>query len=239
METLIGIQRWLYQEIAEGLGRVASGDWRVVWIAMATAMLFGAVHALMPGHGKIVLVSYHLGKRSNGMAAFTNGAIVALTHVGLAVALVLVGFAVISRAFAYGGRTPLFEAASGTLIIFIGAYLLWAAFNHHHDERSKGRTLALATGLIPCPLTTFVLSYAMAKGVPASGLLVTAAMAVGMVVTIGGVALTAALTRDRLLAVLARSEDWRHRVGWGMEVGSAALVLLLGVATLIQSAFWH
>ena len=53
---------------------------------MATAMLFGAVHALMPGHGKIVLVSYHLGKPSKGLAAFTNGAILALTHVGLAVA---------------------------------------------------------------------------------------------------------------------------------------------------------
>ena len=72
---------------------------------MATAMLFGAVHALMPGHGKIVLVSYHLGQPSKGLAAFTNGAILALTHVGLAVALVLAGYAVISRAFAYGGRT--------------------------------------------------------------------------------------------------------------------------------------
>ena len=122
------------------------------------------------------------------MAAFTNGAILALTHVGLAVALVLAGYAVISRAFAYGGRTPQFEAASGALIILIGAYLLWAAFNHRNDDRNKGRTLALATGMIPCPLTTFVLTYALAKGVLASGLLVTAAMAAGMVITIGGVA---------------------------------------------------
>ena len=66
---------------------------------MATAMLFGAIHALMPGHGKTVLVSYHLGKPSNAIAAFTNGAILALTHVGLAVALVLAGYVVISRAF--------------------------------------------------------------------------------------------------------------------------------------------
>jgi hypothetical protein len=35
-----------------------------------------------------------------------NGVILALTHVGLALVLVLAGFAVISRAFAYGGRTP-------------------------------------------------------------------------------------------------------------------------------------
>ena len=59
-------------------------------------MLFGAIHALMLGHGKIVLVSYHLGKPSSAIAAFTNWAILALTHVGLAVALVLAGYAVIS-----------------------------------------------------------------------------------------------------------------------------------------------
>ena len=45
--------------------------------------------------------------------------------------------------------------------------------------------------MIPCPLTTFVLSYALARGVLASGLLVTAAMAVGMITTVGGVALVA------------------------------------------------
>ena len=235
MEIFIGIQRWLYQGIGEGLGQVAGGDFRFVWIAMATAMLFGAIHALMPGHGKTVLVSYHLGKPSNAIAAFTNGAILALTHVGLAVALVLAGYVVISRAFAYGGRTPQFEAASGLLIVLIGAYLLWAAFNRRHDEQTDGRALAVATGMIPCPLTTFVLTFALAKGVLAPGLLVTAAMAVGMVITIGGVALIAALARERLLGLLARSQGWRHRVGLGLEVGSAALVLLLGVATLIQS----
>ena len=49
MEILIGIRHWLYLGIGEGLGSVAGGDHRVVWVAMATAILFGAVHALMPG----------------------------------------------------------------------------------------------------------------------------------------------------------------------------------------------
>ena len=55
METLVDIQHWLYRGIGEGLGNVAGGDYRVVMVAMAAAILFGAVHALMPGHGKIVL----------------------------------------------------------------------------------------------------------------------------------------------------------------------------------------
>src|SRR5688572_8462614 len=106
MQTLISIQQWLYQSMGRGLGDIAGGSPRAILLAMSTAVLFGALHALMPGHGKTVLVSYHLGRDSRPLDSFANGAILALTHVGLAVVLVLAGFAVISKAFAYGDRTP-------------------------------------------------------------------------------------------------------------------------------------
>ena len=235
MDNLVGIQHWLYRGIGDGLASVAGGDHRAIIFAMAAAILFGAVHALMPGHGKMVLVSYHLGQPSRPTTAFANGAILALMHVGLAAALVLAGYAVISNVFAYGGRTPQFETASALLIILIGAYLLWTSLTHRHYAAPKGRSLALAAGMIPCPLTTFVLSYALARGVLTSGLLIAAAMAVGMIATIGGVALVATFARDGLLVLLTRSEGWRHRVGTVLEVGGAVLVLLLGISTLLGS----
>jgi hypothetical protein len=71
----------------------------------------GAVHALMPGHGKTVLVSYHLGQPAKLREGIANGAILALTHVGLAVVLVLAGFAVISRALAGARRNSRLQAA--------------------------------------------------------------------------------------------------------------------------------
>jgi ABC-type nickel/cobalt efflux system permease component RcnA len=163
MNSLVAIQHWLYGGMASGLGDVAGGDAGAVFAAMAAAILFGAVHALMPGHGKTVLVSYHLGQPSRLRDGIANGAILTLTHVGLAVVLVLVGFAVISRAFAQGGRTPQFEVASGALVALIGAFLLWRSTrDEHHMHERDGRTLAFVTGMIPCPLTTFIMSYALA-----------------------------------------------------------------------------
>lgn len=97
MNSLIAIQHWLYSGMASGLGDVASGDTRAILTAMAAAVLFGAVHALMPGHGKTVLVSYHLGQPGRLREGIANGAILTLTHVGLALILVLFGFAVITR----------------------------------------------------------------------------------------------------------------------------------------------
>jgi ABC-type nickel/cobalt efflux system permease component RcnA len=238
MQTLFSIQQWLYQSMGQGLGDVAGGSARAVALAMAAAVLFGALHAMMPGHGKTVLVSYHLGQASRPIDSFLNGAILALIHVGLAVILVLAGFAVISKAFAYGGRTPQFELASGVLIVLIGGFLLWRSLTSDHEARAarNGRTLAVVTGMIPCPLTTFILSYALARGILGAGLLVTAAMAVGMIAAIGGVALAASLARSRFMAFLSRTEDVRQRLGRILEIGGSLAVLGFGAWTLLRAA---
>jgi ABC-type nickel/cobalt efflux system permease component RcnA len=98
-----------------------------------------------------------------------------------------------------------------------------------------GRTLAFVTGMIPCPLTTFIMSYALARGLLGAGLAVTAAMALGMIATIGGVALAAAFARDRFMGLLARTEGWRQRVGQVLEVGGSMMVLMFGVWMVIRS----
>src|SRR4029078_2925613 len=180
MNSLIAIQGWLYNGMASGIGEVAGGDMRAVFVAMAAAVLFGAVHALMPGHGKTVLVSYHLGQPGRLREGIAKGAILTLTHVGLALILVLFGFAVISRAFAQGGRTPQFEVASGAMVALIGAFLFWRSTRSDHETHERdGRTLAFVTGMVPCPLTTFIISYALARGLVGAGLAVTATMALG------------------------------------------------------------
>ena len=236
MNTLIELQHWLYGGMASGVGDVAGGDARAIVAAMAAALVFGAVHALMPGHGKTVLVSYHLGQPAKLREGITNGAILALTHVGLALVLVLAGFAVISRAFAYGGRTPQFKVASGLLIALIGAFLLWRSLtSDHHAYMNDGKTLAFVTGMIPCPLTTFIMSYALARGMVAAGLAVTAAMTVGMIATIGGIALAAAFARDRFIRLLDGTEGWRHRVGTVLELGGSVMVLVFGLWMVLRS----
>jgi ABC-type nickel/cobalt efflux system permease component RcnA len=235
MQTLVSIQHWLYGGMADGLGAVVGGNLGAISFAMAAAILFGAVHALMPGHGKTVLVSYHLGQPARPIDGFINGSILALTHVGLAVVLVLAGFAVISRAFAYGGRTPQFETASGILIVLIGGFLLWRSLRSEHDTMGgNGRTLAFVTGMIPCPLTTFILSYALARGIIGAGLLVTAAMTLGMIAAIGGVALAASLARTRFMALLSRTEGLRHRLGRALEVGGSLAVIGFGLLVLLR-----
>jgi ABC-type nickel/cobalt efflux system permease component RcnA len=235
METLIAIQGWLYGGMASNLGKVGDNPTAFA-AAMAGAVLFGILHALMPGHGKAVLASHHATQPGKIWEGAMNGAVLASTHVGLAVVLVLAGFVVVSKAFALGGRTPQFEIASGVLITGIGSFLLWRSVREHdHFEPRNGTALAFATGLIPCPLTTFVMSYALARGMVGAGLVITAAMAAGMIVTIGGVAVLAALARTRVKHFFNRSEKWRRSLGNGLEIFGAIAVLALGLLTIARS----
>jgi nickel/cobalt transporter (NicO) family protein len=232
MDWLIAIQRWLYGGMAQGLR--SATDLTGLPALLSLAFLFGIVHALMPGHGKAVLVSYHLGRDARWREGLMTGTLLALTHIGTAVVFVLAGVAVISRSVAAGGRAHAFEVASAALITLIGAYLVVRLVRPHaHTRIEDGRALAIATGLVPCPLTTFILTYGVARGKLAIALAAVLGMTLGVIVTLVSFAVAAALARDRLAALLARSARFRSAAAWGLEMAGALAVVGLGVAMLV------
>jgi ABC-type nickel/cobalt efflux system permease component RcnA len=155
--------------------------------------------------------------------------------VGSAVLFVLAGVAVISRSLAAAGRAPAFETASAILIVGIGVFLLWRSLKpHRHAYTGDGRALAFVTGHVPCPLTTFILTYALAKHQLAVGLAAVAAMSIGIVATLAGFAVAAVLARGRFLDLMARSEELRGRIGRGFELAGACAVVVLGFAMLLR-----
>ena len=234
MDWLIAAQRWLYGGMAESMR--STSDMHGLPSLIAIAFVFGTLHALMPGHGKSVLVSYHLGRRSRVVEGIATGVLLASTHVGIAIAFVIAGVAAISRSLAAAGRAPAFQALSGALIATLGAYLLlrtlWPPAHRHVRD---GRMLAIATGLVPCPLTTFILTYALAKGKLAMGLAAVGGMLAGVVVTICSFAVAAIVMRQKLLTLLARTETLQLTLGWWMHLLSALGVFVLGLAMLAST----
>lgn len=227
MDTLLLIQRWLYEGVASGL-RSVDGPSTLAWAA-ATAVLFGAVHALMPGHGKTALVSYYVGRPARMLGGVGASAVLILTHVGSAVLLVLAGFAAIRATLGGVGRAPAFEAASAVLVVVVGTWLLVRALRHTHAPEGSSGMVAFAAGLVPCPLTTFIMVYSLANGVVLAGLLVSGAMALGMVATVFVFVACTILLRDRALGFLGRTAPTRERIGRALETLSAVLVIAFGL----------
>ena len=233
MEWIFALQHQLYAGSLDALRALHTSGLAGVPALIAAAFSFGMLHALLPGHGKPVLASYYAGD-GRFLSALGASIILIITHVGSAVVFVLTGLVIVQRTIGGAGRVPALEHASQALIVLIGGYLLWRALrpHSHHHERS-GPVLGFVTGLVPCPLTTFIMTYAVANGRLISGLILTGAFAAGMIITVSAFPLLAVLLRTRLLPILTRTEAWRGRVSHLLEVTAASWIVLLGLWPLV------
>ncbi|MFF8965908.1 nickel/cobalt transporter [Streptomyces globisporus] len=113
-------------------------------LALFLALVLGASHAAMPGHGKTIMAAYLAGRRGTRRDALTVGATVTLTHTA---GVLVLGLALpVSTHLA--GETVLMwlGAASGLLVTGIGLWLLAGAVrgrpqhNHHHHGPGHGHS---------------------------------------------------------------------------------------------------
>jgi len=150
-----GVTGWLLAKQAlfyralSGLIRAAKTDGSAYWGLMGISFVYGIFHAAGPGHGKAVISSYLLANEETwrrGIAlSFASALLQALTAVLLvAIAAVLIG----ATAKMMGDTVRVIELVSYTLIVLLGARLLWVkgrGFLHTlHRVRSGPEAAAAA-----------------------------------------------------------------------------------------------
>jgi nickel/cobalt exporter len=154
---MLELQRWLYAEAGAQLKGLANGIAPLnLLTGIRIAVLFGIVHAFMPGHGKTVLVSPR--RPSKVIAGLSASVILVLTHVGSAVVLVLTGFIIIRGTIGCAGRAQEFENTSSAFIVLIGL----RRGNDHSDCCFRGYSWAVARA--HCILRKELLAPASASG---------------------------------------------------------------------------
>ncbi|MFD3971050.1 nickel transporter [Streptomyces cyaneofuscatus] len=109
-------------------------------LALLLALVLGASHAAMPGHGKTIMAAYLAGRRGTGRDALTVGATVTLTHTA---GVLVLGLALPVSTHLAGETVLLWlGAASGLLVTGIGLWLLLGALRgrpqHHHHHHGHG-----------------------------------------------------------------------------------------------------
>jgi ABC-type nickel/cobalt efflux system permease component RcnA len=221
-------------------------------LAVLLAILLGAGHAALPGHGKTALAAYLAGRRGRPRDALVVGATVTLTHTG---AVLVVGLLLsVSSALAGDRLLAYLGLASGLLIVTVGAVMLVRSrrkphHHHHHGEEHHhdhdhhhphgGKLglagIGLAGGLVPSPSALVVLLGAIGLGRAGFGILLVLAYGLGMAAALTGAGLL-------LLAVQRRVS----RTGWSARLAArlaplgarfratgttatAALVVLVGI----------
>jgi ABC-type nickel/cobalt efflux system permease component RcnA len=123
----------------------------------------------------------------------------------MAVFIALFASQLMERTLTQAGRAPDLEMLSRSLLLVIGFWLLFRAFRKRpqHSER-EGLGVAVTAGLVPCPLTLFVMVLALSRGIPEAGLMFAASMLAGIGFTLGTVAVLTVVARKLLVSLITR-----------------------------------
>ncbi len=237
------LQRQVNRQLNQRLAEINKGSPVALLIGAVTAFVYGVFHAAGPGHGKMLVVSYFIGRDAHPWRGALMGGQIALVHVGGAVIV-----AAIATAIMTGTAPPSPEdmrgvkLASYAAVAGIGAWLFASVLrgghahhhypnpdhDHHHGHdhshghdhvhgKSQGRSSAmvsLVAGAVPCTGAVLVLIYCVANNIPLVGLGLVLLIGLGMAVTLTGFGLAGMFARRRALAFAARGEKPERPARW-------------------------
>jgi ABC-type nickel/cobalt efflux system permease component RcnA len=123
----------------DSLYSVIAGDANFWW-KMLLATLFGAAHALTPGHGKTLVAAYLIGQRGTVRHACVLGLVTTLTHTGAVLILAGILFFLpnhLKSSFAVSLQHGL-GLVAGLMVVCLGAWLLLQRLSGRADHIHVG-----------------------------------------------------------------------------------------------------
>jgi ABC-type nickel/cobalt efflux system permease component RcnA len=237
LQSIVDIQRDIYLAFAEHIKMFANGDgWAAFLAFLPMGIVFGAVHAMTPGHSKAVLATYLTGASAGMRRGLVVSLALSATHVSMAVIIALFSLPLVSVMLGSAGSAPLLENASRGLLGLIGAWMLWNALfrpPHVHGE-GEGVAVGFMAGLIPCPLTLFVMTFAMSRGVPEAGIMFALVMMTGVALTLSSVALATVFFRTRMEKLLATRQALLIRASKVLEAFTGLILMAIAVREIFM-----
>ena len=230
----------------------------LILLLLGSAFVWGALHALSPGHGKTMVAGYLVGSRGRPKDAALLGLTVTITHTSAVFALGLITLA----ASAYvlpEDLYPWLGVTSGAMVIAIGLWAIWTRLRrwramraehdhgHHHPHAHGGNShthshaapgapittrsliaLGVSGGIVPCPSALVVLVAAISQHRLGLGLVLILAFSIGLAATLTAVGL-AVLHGGRLIQRLRPERRlFGGRVAGVLPALSATLIVVAG-----------
>ncbi len=253
-EGVAGVQRDLNARLVElSLLVGQEGNTGVLFILLVLTFVYGAVHALGPGHGKVIVASYVLAHPLRAGQGVLLGVGVAVIHTLSAVALVTTLYLILNNSYqVYGGEPKrVITLVSYGLIAGMGLVMLVRAVLRLRRPRGEntasaeevrpvpaGKTKdlvipAILMGMVPCEGAVLILIFSLSINAFWLGICLAAAMSIGMAATISLVGLAALGMRKGSMTILAKRKKIMKPLTAVLHVAGAAVIVIFGVILLI------
>ncbi|WP_292468678.1 sulfite exporter TauE/SafE family protein [Methanolobus sp.] len=151
-----------------------------------SAFLFGALHALEPGHGKSIMAVFVMGTDADMKDALLLGLTIVVSHVVVVLALGVASIYLVDI-LNVDMTHDIMSVVGGIILIVVGVWILRKFYRPHEhaiDTKKSVIAIGLSTGLIPCPAALAVLLYSIANNQVYNGLIYVLIFSAGLALAI-------------------------------------------------------
>jgi nickel/cobalt exporter len=254
----IALQRDLVERMARHVREMRDGNsLAALVVGIGVGLLYGILHTLGPGHGKFAVASYFLSQGATVRRGALMGAQVAVTHVIAAVVLVAIADVTVRMIMSdSAAELQLMRLLGYGILALTGLYMLVMALRgafsgaahahdcghdhgHHHHGHDHGHgvhthgqqgLVAIGAGLAPCTGSIMVMLFALANDVLWAGVVMVAAIAAGMAVTIFALGLVALWGRAQILRRMDAASPRALWIDRGLHIAGGLLIFLFSAA---------
>ncbi len=211
MQKIKTVQKKLQASISGFIADYKSGkNESGLWLILLLSFAYGFLHALGPGHRKVVLFSYFLTSPSKWKKGMAAGFLTAVLHAFSAIVIIGGLYFITAKALSrrFNDIAPMIEKASYILVLILGLFLLVTSLAEYIKKRHKAETdnrniifLIIISGLVPCPGAAAIMIFSFGFGVPLLGILSASAMSAGMGALLAIIPPAAVILRNRVSAI--------------------------------------
>jgi len=239
------------QELKDKLAALAedynnSNSTKSILLIFLSAFLYGILHSLGPGHGKMFIFSYILTEKPKITKAIVLSYLIALVHAisGLVVALILIFILnqYSTALFDTSNSQAIISRFSYVIIILLGVYIAFKIIlkkeHSHNIDNNKSDKIKLipfiaSIGFVPCPGTIIVVTFLASIGLLTLGIISVIFIVLGMGFTISIIGLISIFSKKLILKLGISEQKNSQKLYNYISIFGAVLLIVFGTLFLI------
>jgi len=227
----------------------STGSIKPLLLLIMAAFAYGVIHAVGPGHGKAIAVSYVLSQRPSYTRGMLFSNCIALFHGGSGIVFVLVIRLILKTNIIKNLETVtnISQVISYSIIACLGLGILihsiYKLIKRHDQKQQTCKTfksgkytnpvlLALVVGSIPCPGVVVVMLFTLSMNLIALGIILGITISIGMALTVSIVVLITISGKVASLSAISKNSKPAVFIEYGTEIFSGLLLMTLGTLFL-------
>ena len=235
LNTIIGWQQEINLTITDYFDLLETGNTQVYFSILAISFLYGLIHAMGPGHGKMVIASYFLANDLKVSASFKAGFLTSVIHT--LSALLITGTLYVFFQNTISGYFQTINAhmykISGIFILILACYLVYDMIQDKNIKeelepltKKNLWSVAFSIGIVPCPGVMTIVLYSMILGYLGLGVLSAIMMSIGMGITISTAAIVASSIKHSKYVQYKKGLEYLSYIGIGLLFCLGGFLLL-------------